>query len=101
MGRCKMSKEPRSDVLDESHRITTEELCERCGVEITWIEEMVAQGVIGPADDSSLFAEVTMTKVCTARRLEKDFDLNPQGVALALELLAEIDRLKGELRRSR
>jgi len=94
-----MSKEPRSDVLDESHRISAEELCERCQVEIAWIEEMVAQGVISPLEDGSQFAEVTVTTVRTARRLQRDFELNPPGVALALELLAEIDRLKNELRR--
>lgn len=96
-----MSKEPRVDVLDESHKITTEELCERCQVEITWIEEMVAQGVINPLEGNRQFAEVTVAIVRTARRLERDFELNPPGIALAMDLLAEIDRLKGELRRRR
>jgi chaperone modulatory protein CbpM len=94
-----MSKEPHIDILDESHTLTVEELCERCQVEITWIEEMVAQGVISPVEDGSQFAEMTVTTVRTARRLQRDFELNPSGVALALDLLAEIDRLKSELRR--
>jgi hypothetical protein len=33
-----MSKEPHIDILDESQTLTVEELCERCQVEITWIE---------------------------------------------------------------
>jgi chaperone modulatory protein CbpM len=96
-----MSKEPHIDVLDDSHTLTVEELCERCQVEITWIEEMVAQGVISPVEGDRQFAEVTISTVRTARRLERDFALNAPGVALALELLAEIDRLKSELRRRR
>jgi chaperone modulatory protein CbpM len=94
-----MSKEPHIDILDESHTLTVEELCERCQVEITWIEEMVAHGVISPVVGDRQFAELTIGTVRTARRLQRDFELNPPGVALALELLAEIDRLKNELRR--
>jgi chaperone modulatory protein CbpM len=94
-----MSKEPHIDILDASHTLTVEELCERCQVEITWIEEMVAHGVISPVEGGRQFAELTISTVRTARRLQRDFELNPPGVALALELLAEIDRLKNELRR--
>jgi chaperone modulatory protein CbpM len=96
-----MSKEPHIDILDESHTLTLEELCERCQVEITWIDEMVAQGVISPVEGGRQFAEVTIRTVRTARRLEHDFALNPSGVALAMDLLSEIDRLKSELRRRR
>ncbi len=96
-----MSKEPHIDILDESHTLTLEELCERCQVEITWIDEMVAQGVISPVEGGRQFAEVTIRTVRTARRLERDFALNPSGVALAMDLLSEIDRLKSELRRRR
>jgi chaperone modulatory protein CbpM len=96
-----MSKEPHIDVLDESHTLTVEELCERCQVEITWIEEMVAQGVISPVEGDRQFAELTISTVRTARRLERDFALNAPGVALAMDLLSEIERLKSELRRRR
>jgi chaperone modulatory protein CbpM len=96
-----MSKEPHIDILDESQTLTVEELCERCQVEITWIEEMVAQGVISPVGGERQFAEMTVRTVSTARRLERDFTLNPSGVALVMDLLSEIDRLKSELRRRR
>jgi chaperone modulatory protein CbpM len=96
-----MSQDPRIDVLDESHKLSTEELCERCQVEMAWIEEMVAQGVISPIEGSRQFTEVTVTIVRTARRLERDFELNPPGIALAMDLLAEINRLRGELLRRR
>jgi chaperone modulatory protein CbpM len=81
-----MSKEPHIDILDESHTLTVEELCERCQVEITWIEEMVAQGVISPVEGDRQFAELTISTVRIARRLERDFALNAPGVALAMDL---------------
>jgi chaperone modulatory protein CbpM len=94
-----MSKILAVDILDESHSLTIEELCEHCQVEITWIEELEAQGIIGSIEGSGRFAEVTVNVVRTARRLEQDLGLNVPGIALAMELLSEIDRLKGELRR--
>jgi hypothetical protein len=64
-----MSKEPHIDILDESHILTVEELCERCQVEITWIEELVARGGFSPIEDGRQFAEVTIRTVRTAQRL--------------------------------
>lgn len=96
-----MSKELRSELLDETYVMSAEELCERCQVEISWIKEMVAQGTISPIEGSGHFTEVTIATVRAARRLQMDFDLSASGVALAMDLLAEIDRLKNELRRRR
>lgn len=96
-----MSKELHSELLDESHTLSAEELCERCRVEISWIKEMVAQGILNPIEGSGQFTEVTVTTVRTARRLQIDFELSAAGVALAMDLLSEIDRLKRELRRRR
>lgn len=96
-----MSKELHSELLDETFTVSAEELCERCQVEISWIREMVAQGILNPIEGGARFTEVTVTTVCTARRLQRDFDLNASGVALAMDLLSEIDRLKSELRRRR
>jgi chaperone modulatory protein CbpM len=84
------------DVLDASTLMTLDELCRACGVEIGWVEEMVAHGVVAPAEGTR-YTALSITRIRKARRLERDFSLNAPGVALALDLLDEIDRLRSRL----
>ena len=44
------------------------------------------------------FGRYAMLRVARARRLTHDLELNTAGVALALELLEEIDQLRSRLR---
>ena len=97
-----MAKEPRSELLDDAEHLTREELASLCRVEVSWIDDMVEHGVIAPVQQRTMhFSAVTITTVRRARRLEQDFALNVPGVALALELLDEIERLRAEVRRQR
>lgn len=84
------------DVLDAATLVELEELCRACGVESGWVSEMVAHGVVEPQPDMR-FTAVTITRLRRARRLERDFSLNAAGVALALDLLDEIERLRARL----
>jgi chaperone modulatory protein CbpM len=86
------------EVLDATSRIALEDLTRSCGVEPAWIEEMVAHGVVAPVEGRH-FTVLAMTRIRKARRLERDFSLNPSGVALALDLLDEIERLRAKLAR--
>ena len=81
------------DVLDASTFMTIEELCRACGVDIGWVEEMAAHGVVAPAEGAR-YTALSITRIRKARRLEQDFSLNAPGVALALDLLDEIERLR-------
>lgn len=86
------------ELLDLSSLVSLEELTRSCGVEVAWVEEMVAHGVIAPVEGEH-YTVLAMTRIRKARRLEQDFALNAPGVALALDLLDEIEHLRARLAR--
>ncbi len=90
-----------SDIIDASAKCTLDELCRACNVEATWVIEMVEHGVLeptGPSHAEWQFTSLSVVRVARARRLERDLSLNPPGVALALELLDEIEALRLRLK---
>jgi len=88
-------------VLDEETEIGLDELVRACNVEREWVLELVAEGVITPAEDERRrwhFRGTSLTRVRVARRLSRDLEINLSGVALALELMDEIATLREQLR---
>jgi len=79
------------------------EISERCGVHADIVVEMVEYGIVTPADvraDSEgwRFDTDALLRVIRAARLRRDLELDPAGLALALELLDEIDALQQRVR---
>ena len=74
----------------------------RCDVQL--IVTLVQEGVLEPPGGDSpaewRFEGVALRRACRAVRLVRDLDLNPPGVALALQLLDEIERLEAALGRA-
>ena len=67
---------------------------------VLWIEDLVANGLIEPADEAEqppAFHLCCVLTVKTARRLRDDFQLDRHGVALALTLVRRIRELQAEL----
>jgi chaperone modulatory protein CbpM len=60
-------------------------------------EELIRPGVGGPAWH---FSGAEMARVHRIRRLQRDFEANLQSVAVMLDLLDEIEELRGALRRA-
>lgn len=88
-------------VLGEQDTITLEELAGFCTVERSWVVELVEQGVLEPVTAERgewFFSAATLGRVQTAARLRQDLDLNAAGVALALDLLDEVELLRARLR---
>jgi chaperone modulatory protein CbpM len=86
-----------SEIIDSSAMYTLEELCRFCNVETEWIVELVEHGVVEPAGQTRSdwkFDSFTVVRVAKARRLGRDLDLSPSGLAVVLELLDEIDELR-------
>lgn len=79
------------------------ELCEACGTEQQVLIEMVEFGVIEvePPQHSEpehwQFPTATIERAQKALRLHHDLAVNLEGVALALDLLDEIDHLKSRI----
>lgn len=88
-------------VLDESMELTVDELCQSCSVRRETIVSMVEEGILSPvsrSDATYRFTGVNVKRALRATRLQRDLDLNLPGVALALDLIEEIDRLRERLR---
>ena len=89
-----------AEIVTAETACTLEELCLSCNVEPDWIAALVEIGAIEPIGESRsnwIFAEVNVVRVAKAKRLERDLGLNTPGVALALELLDEIEELRSRL----
>lgn len=87
-------------LLDEREEISLKELAGICSCEEQWIIELVDEGVIEPRGQGPSewrFTGTCLIRVRTAIRLHQDLDLNLAGVALAIDLLDEIDDLKSRL----
>ena len=58
------------------------------------------EAVVEPGD-SPVFSSGALQAARTARRLRDDFELNPDGLALAMRLLERVEELERELERLR
>ena len=88
-------------VLSEQETVTLEELAGLCMVERSWVVELVEQGAlepVAPDHEEWLFSAATLGRVQTAARLRRDLELDAAGIALALDLLGEIESLRARLR---
>ena len=88
------------DILDEQHEISLRELCRVCSLDAVRIIEFVDEGILKPTGRAQVnwrFSSVTIQIVQRTVRLQRDLDINLAGVALVLELMEEIERLRSRL----
>jgi chaperone modulatory protein CbpM len=88
-------------IVDDSTRLTLDDLCRICSIERSHVVEFVAEGVleVETADTSEWhFSGTALRRARTAVRLQRDLELNLVGVALALDLMDEIERLRREIK---
>lgn len=98
----RVSSAPEGHIVTDAPELSLEEVCGACGLTTEEIATYVAEGVIeprGPGISGWRFSRTSVIVLRRARRLECDLGLNAAGVALALELLAEIETLKLRLAR--
>lgn len=92
-----MTEPINADLLDDNVEFSLAELCRIVGVQEQLVIEIVEEGIVeprGPARPQWRFTGVAVTRIQRVIRLQREFDVNLPGAALALELLDEIDRLK-------
>ena len=90
-------------VVVEEEFLTLTELSLRCQTSSDELLALIHEGVLDPSGDSPQewrFSGVALQRARTAVRLSRDLHLNEPGIALALELLDQIEALKARLRRS-
>ena len=86
--------------LNDSAVCSIDHLVEVSGLSLDDISNLVEDGVIAPADASDPGAGFHLAHVLTARqarRLRDDFELDRNGLALALTLLRRIESLEQAL----
>jgi len=87
-------------LLDEQTELTLNDLCRACSSSAEWIIELVEEGVLEPVGYQQTqwrFSGISLQKVRTAMRLQQDLGINLAGIALALDLLDEINTLQARL----
>jgi chaperone modulatory protein CbpM len=95
---------PAPQLVEDQVEFTLVELSRVCRADRSQILLLVEQGVLSPAGtapDDWRFRGTALRRALTAVRLIRDLELNAAGAALALDLLDEIDALRGQVRRPR
>ena len=91
-------------IVDEAVEFTLVELSRVSGAseeDLTlWVSEGVCEAK-GARPEEWRFSGTALRRVRTAQRLARDLQINPPGVALALDLLDEIDALRARVKRTR
>ncbi|VAW74563.1 hypothetical protein MNBD_GAMMA15-2017 [hydrothermal vent metagenome] len=89
-------------LIDEQTRMSLGEVCRACSRHAEWVIDLVEEGVLdptGPSPERWHFSPAALQRALIATRLQRDLALNLAGVALALDLLEEIEALRAQLQR--
>lgn len=87
--------------LDERYELSPSELADLSGLSEAEVRDLVDQGSIAPLDPNATqqsFSAECIVTLRTARRLRDDFELDSQGLAVALALLDRIRDLEAQIR---
>jgi chaperone modulatory protein CbpM len=84
----------------EDEPLTLGQLCRACGTHADWVISLVEEGIIEP-DGKEIrlwhFSGVSLVRVRSALRLQRDLGVNLAGIGLALDLMEELEKLRAQL----
>ena len=89
-------------VLDERTELSLTDLSQACSTSTEWVIELVQEGVLEPVGGQPKqwrFSGTSLKRAHTAMRLQTDLKINLAGVALALDLIEEIETMRERLHR--
>lgn len=87
-------------ILDDGNMLTLAELSHACFMHAEWITELVDEGILEPLGrdvEQWRFSGACLQRARRVRRLQQDLGINIAGAALVLDLLEEIEELRGHL----
>ncbi len=93
----------RGTIVEEEIHLTLEELCQACRASEEHVMAWVTEGVLEPIGDAPQewrFTGPALRRARLALWLARDLEINPPGVALALDLIDEIAALRAQLQRN-
>ncbi|MDH4052158.1 MAG: chaperone modulator CbpM, partial [Rubrivivax sp.] len=81
------------------HALELEEFAAVCGIEVSFVRVLVEEGLLAPAVERPAwrFGGEELARVRRICRLQRDFEANLQSVAVMLDLIDEIERLRAQL----
>jgi chaperone modulatory protein CbpM len=91
------------EIVEEEVEFTFVELCRVSGASEEQLTMWVSEGAFEPRGarpEEWRFSGAALRRVRTANRLARDLKINAAGIALALDLLDEIDTLRAQSKRS-
>jgi chaperone modulatory protein CbpM len=87
-------------ILEEQAGLTLADVCRACAVHAEYIIDLVEEGVLVPAGREPVswrFTGTHMHRATVSVRLQRDLGINFAGVALALQLLDELEALRARI----
>jgi len=87
-------------IVIEEDNLTLEQLCDTCGVQTDWVISLVEESIIEPKRQGHsqwCFSGASLVRVRSAHRLQRDLGVNLAGIALALDLIEELDNLRNQI----
>ena len=87
--------------VTDDHALELEAFAAACGAEVEFVRLLVDEGLLQPAavQPAWRFGGEELARVRRIRRLQRDFEANLQSMAVMLELIDEIERLRSALHR--
>ena len=88
--------------LIDEHALELEAFAAACGTEVEFVHLLVDEGLLQPAaaQPAWRFSGEALARVRRIRRLQRDFEANLQSVAVMLDLIDEVERLRATLHRA-
>lgn len=93
---------PVGEILDERVELSLADLAQRGSVHLELIIELVQEGVLEPQGETPelwRFSGPDLLRLRRAIHLQRDLELNLPGIALAMELLDELEELRAKTAR--
>jgi chaperone modulatory protein CbpM len=97
-----MSEPLSATIVEDELQMSLAELARACRAQEEQIQVWVVEGVLQPLGDSPptwRFAGASLRRARLAITLTRELEINTPGVALALDLMDEIEDLRTRLRR--
>ena len=88
-------------LLDDQVYLSLTEISDACSTRTEWVVELVEEGILEPSGEERShwqFSGNSLSRAVRARHLQHDLEINLAGVALALDLMEEIEALRSRLR---
>jgi chaperone modulatory protein CbpM len=90
-----------SGTVIEEDTLTLGQLCHACNVHADWIISLIEESIIEPQGENSRswrFSGSSLIRARSALRLQRDLGVNLAGIALALDLMEELENLRTKIK---